>query len=664
MQTVSTTLNLTVQGTSGEEMPNLVDVAQYGARVINAWWQWGTQATGVAGSNQITLASAQQIGVDLFQNGNGIVIYGAGPICAIPAPAAPVVTPGISQTETVSDAPVIPLPAGSSSYSYVVVARDLHGGLSPASPVTTIQSPAKLGETSVAVSTLNLTNNVMTITTTIPHGLVVGQNNTGTPIGPLIHLKDSSNSQIFSGWWIVNAVPNTNTIQITGTSRNSTTPINATGGSLTYFIGNRVTWTSQAGAWEYVICAQRPGDTSLHVIGVSMPSAGPVGNGYVVNSFVDWGPPLTGINFKLPQYITDACATATQPSNQYLSTTVVSGGGTTSLTLSNKLVNTVNGATVLIDNAPAFLAAAGVAVGNGQTLYISTTGHGQEYYQINSILNLPWAVDVLQVGQLRLGETIIVNSSTSWRAMGSGPAAQFAWKASPTVYVVEANPAFYVQNGAVQFDSVSITTDSNANQALLLVVDSAWGSVFKYLNLYTGGQNDMTGVAVIVRDSTNTVFEYPNFSGGPGYVIDQTWTPLVYMPESQNGSGATGGWAIKNGMFNRRGVFYRAQGGGGMNCEMDFVYIQGAITPFLALANSFGWVNAQLILKRMVMDTSSQAFLALWGLGGLIDAHVILEGTNNGGMGVEAGGGRPTILTGAPAVDEIHASLIANVLGQ
>jgi hypothetical protein len=635
--------------------PDLVDVVQYGARGVNAWWQYGTTATGVAGSSQVTVASAST-----FRNNDGIVIYGGGPAPAVSAaPAAPGVTPGISETETVPDAPMTPLTTGGASYSYSVIARDIHGGLSPASPITTIRNgPRKLGQSTIPISRLDLTGRVITATTAIPHGL------TDTRIGsPLVHFKDSSDSQTFSGWWDLSSITSPTTITIKDASRNSARPRNATGGSLVYFVGNRITWKPQPGAWEYVVCAKRPEDSSLRVISVSMPSAGPVGGSYTVASFVDWGTPLVGVNFKLPTYINDTSCAATRPTNDYLSTTVTSGGGTSILTLKDKLGHGVNGARALIDAAPGILAAARVAQQNGQTLYIPSAGRGQNFYQINSTLDLPWSLDVLQVGQLRLGETVIVNSATNWRARGSAAPPVFAWKASPSIHVVEANPGVYVEHGSVDFDSVSIGADENANQALLMVVDSAWGSTFSYLNLATGGPNDMTGIAFVLRDSTNTTFRYADFVGGPGYVIDRTWTPLVYMPESQNGSGSTGVWTIEHGMFNRRGILFRARGGGGLNCAMGPAYIQGSITPFLALENTWGIVSAQVILRRLAMDTSSQAFLALWGTGGSIGAQVDIEGTNNGGMGVEAKGGRPTILTGIPVV-ELTSREIWGVLGQ
>jgi len=215
-----------------------------------------------------------------------------------------------------------------------------------------------------------------------------------------------------------------------------------------------------------------------------------------------------------------------QPTNDYLSTMVVAGGGTPTLTLKDKLVNGVNGAKAFLDAAPGILAAAEVAGKNGQTLYIPSAGRGQNFYQINSMLDLPPNLDVLQVGQLRLGETMIVNAGMNWRGRSGAAPPQFGWKASPRVYVVEANPGIYLQYGALDFDSVSIGAGNGANQALLMVVDSAWGSTFKYLNLTTGGPDDMMGIALLVRDSTNTSFSYPNFSGGPDQVIDKTWTPF------------------------------------------------------------------------------------------------------------------------------------------
>jgi hypothetical protein len=347
----------------------------------------------------------------------------------------------------------------------------------------------------------------------------------------------------------------------------------------------------------------------------------------------------------------------------------VAGGGTPTLSLKDKLANGVNGAKALIDATPGILAAAQVAQQNGQTLYIPSPGRGPNVYQINSALDLPWSLDVLQVGRLRLGETVMVSPATNWRARGSAQSPEFAWKASPGVEVEEANPGFYLNGvgpGAIDFDSVTISANNAANQALLMVVDSVWGSTFNYLNLTTGGSNDTTGIALVLRDSANTAIRYPNFLGGPDQVIDRTWTPLVYMPESQDGSGATGTWNIEHGMFNRRGILYMASGGNTMDCALEPGYIQGAITPYLAVQNTVGWNDPQIVMRRIVMDTSSQAFLALWNtggqdIGGNVRAHVVLEGTN--GMGVEAGGGRPTLLTGV-AASELKSKNILGVLGQ
>jgi hypothetical protein len=639
---------------------DLVDIRQYGARAVNAWWQYGTTVTGTAGSNRLTVASPS-----IFRNADGIVIYGAGraPVVSS-APIKPTVMPGISETETVPDAPMVPLSKGTESYSYSIVARDLYGGLSAASPIATISNgPGKLGQHTIPIARLNLIGRVITATTAIPHGLAdrrIGSHYEG----PLVHLKDSTNSQTFSGWWDLSSIPSPTTVTITGTSRDSITPINATGGSLVYFTGNLITWKPIPNAWEYVVCGKRPGDPKPHVLGVTMPSR--PGGGYTVATFTDWGAPLTGVNLKLPSYINDSVCTQAQPSNDYFSSTVISGGGTTALTLKDKLVHGVNGTTAFVDATPGILAAARAAQQNGQTLYIPSAGRGQNFYQINSTLDLPRSLDVLQFGQIRLGETMIVNSSTNWTGRGSAAPPVFAWKSSPSIAVAEANPGVYVNGGADDFDSSTlIAAAGNDNQAVLMVVDNAWGATFRYLNLSTdpGGAEDLTGVALVVRASTNTKFEYPDLSGGPGYVIDQTWTPLVYMPESQDGSGSTGVWTIKDGMFNRRGILFRARGGGGLNCEMDRAYIQGSIRPFLALENTWGNVGAQVSLKRLAMDTSSQAFLALWGTGGSIAAQVDIEGTNNGGMGVEANGGRATILTGI-RVSDLTSRELGSALGQ
>ena len=95
-----------------------------------------------------------------------------------------------------------------------------------------------------------------------------------------------------------------------------------------------------------------------------------------------------------------------------------------------------------------------------------------------------------------------------------------------------------------------------------------------------------------------------------------------------------------------------------MECAMGLVIFREPSRRFLHCRTRMArWARDS---ERVVMDASSQAFLALWDTGGHVGAQLDIEGTNE--MGVEAGG-RPTLLTGI-AVSELKAKNIHGVLEQ
>lgn len=134
-----------------------IDVTAYGAVARDPNTVQTTTATTTAASGVVTLASA----ID-FVNGDGIVIWGAGAATSQSTPAAP----------TVLAASV----TGSKTINYKVVGVDINGGLTAASPATTIaNAPDNFTATPVAISSISQSSGVVSVVTSAPISAVVGQ---------------------------------------------------------------------------------------------------------------------------------------------------------------------------------------------------------------------------------------------------------------------------------------------------------------------------------------------------------------------------------------------------------------------------------------------------------------------------------------------------------
>ena len=173
-----------------------VDAANYGVRAVSPFVApaiAGITAKINSGSSTAFLSAAST-----FQNGDGVVIYGAGATNTMSTPAAPTVTPSLSASETGSLLDVA-APAGGTQYCYQVVARDVMGGLTAASRETcTATGATTLGSRTNSVSSITMANNIVTVTTSAAHGLAVGAmfNMAGVTV-------NGSTFNAFNGWFIV-----------------------------------------------------------------------------------------------------------------------------------------------------------------------------------------------------------------------------------------------------------------------------------------------------------------------------------------------------------------------------------------------------------------------------------------------------------------------------
>ncbi|MGA2481736.1 MAG: hypothetical protein ABSF92_01295 [Candidatus Acidiferrales bacterium] len=390
------------------------------------------------GSSTLTLSSALD-----FANGHGIVIHKAGPGSTLATPASVAVAPG-------------GILNGGTTYTYQVVAEDYAGGLTAASTTaSTTTGAATLGANTAIVTQCVRSGGTTTFTTSSNHNFANGQtvSVTGFNAGSGTFLDDCN------GTFYIVSTPSSTTFTINQSGMGDRT--DTSGGSAQVNAFNRVTWNYQAGALRYWV--YRGGS----LVGVSI-GVDPI--------WYDYGYDLVlGV---LPAYVPTSAPGSAQ--NGYLATTIVSGGGTTSLTLANAAGATVSSAVVLHDNSVNLLNAVAAAVSSGGgTVYFSTTlTGGNDVYPFNAAtqLNSPTAgrqVRLLISGLPYLNQPFVLGSSYTMEGSprNSGPSAflygyatRIGGSAFPLVYV-SANPykiqqyyknlefyALYNQQTGVYFD--------------------------------------------------------------------------------------------------------------------------------------------------------------------------------------------------------------------
>jgi hypothetical protein len=569
-----------------------VDVTAYGVRDVNP--STTPAAVGLTASiSSVTNPTVATISsASTFQNGDGVVIYGAGAPHSMTTPGAPTVTPSVARVGT-GTGDVVNGPSGSTTYNYQIIARDKNGGLTAASAVgSTTTGAASLGSQSVAITSSLRANDVVTVVTSAAHGLTAGS---------MVYINGTSDNS-FGGWYqVATAVDSTHFTFTSGLDTRNGATTSSAGGTVFWFNCNHLTWTAVTGAWEYYIYGRT--GASLTLLGVSRPN-----DTFTDLTFDDFGSPMMD-NISLPPFVP-----STPPSvatSDHLVTTIVSGAGTTTLTLANAASTTVSGATIRFDNAPNLLTAAA----NNSSIYIPVPTTGGSYV-VNSFLDLTaYNPTVIAPGGLWLNETVQIGASSKWYGepfQQKGSAPQFSFKYEPSISVNTANPGIYVRNANTITFSDFLFSSSPSNGALLMVVDGAFNHTFDNLSFSTGGgvpTNDYMSVGLLMRGAFGNAaysnhFRKLAFSGGPAQTNGVSATPLWYC----NDCGVT---EMDSVFLTRRGLLFRPDASGGF-LKIGFGYEQGGITPFLTVTgiSTAGNAGGNLDIQHTTLDTMAHPLVA------------------------------------------------------
>jgi hypothetical protein len=595
------------------------DVTAFGVKPLNHGAVTSTTAS-CEGTTAISLGSAA------FTNGDGLTVYGCGPTNKLGTPPAPKVIPSLAEAGTVpvSDRYAAGA-AGRSTYVYAVAAIDTHGGVTATGPTTTITTgQANLGQKSVGITSAIRTNDSVTYTTSSPHLLAVGAE---------VHVQGMSITN-FDYWGPVASTSDSThfTVVLTGFDTRQGLPSSATGGRAVYFTENFVYWNPVSGAIQYAVYGKRPGDSALGLLWIT-PITGQSGGGFPYCWYSDFGATMSS-NLSLSTAYPYVPSTApTSATNDYLSTTVVSGGGTTSIVVANAasriLGDRGTGTTAIFDDAPTILAAANsiswnAPSYNGGTLYFPPVpaAGGRECYIINSYLRLPAYTNIKGAGAICANAPIEISSNTNWDGSWASPEApSFSFSGRQTIYCYVWPCVYTNEVSHSTFSHMSIASGM-MNGDILWQSTDAYQDTWNDIAFDTGrdSNNDYFGIGFLAA-STSTGgniydFDHVSFTGGPSQTTDMTWAPLVLFMANRDSTGAYIGNSndlvnMSNIFLNLRGIEHDNYGGLAGYWNVEWIYRQGGITPLFTFWGGGGTVGGFISIKHSMQDTETSPLLAL-----------------------------------------------------
>jgi len=623
---------LTQVKNAGADMPYVgpnpwYDVRSFGARMVTT--PPSTTATISSGSAVARLAAAST-----FKNGDGVVVRGAGPTPTMPTPNGPKVTPSNASTTTGTGV-FVANASGATTYQYQVAAVDVLRGVTIASSATSISNgPATLGSQTVNVSSWTRTNNVVTVTTASAHNLVVGAGFSVTGDATL------------AGTYNIATVPdNTHFTFLTGLdTRNGALTVGGNTGIVTYYLANHISIAHVAGAQMYLIYGRAAG--SMTLLGATLPDSG-LTTDQLYNTWDDYGSPMTSI-------VLGDWAATTPPvavKNEDLVTTIVSGAGTTTVTLANTASSTATTQNFLFDNTIAVIAAMVAARDGAGIVYIPCGSAANTVLVLNAVLNVspfPSYVSIRQCGGVSAVDTIKIGQ-TIWEGERS-PAfgGSFTFDNYPTIVSSTAYPVI-ASMGPWKMQYITLKQISPDG---VIWVDDRNGSIpgwqMRNVNFISGGTADYLGRHFIVRT---------DISGGADVLMDHVAmtpgtgvapTPLLVDTEG------LGDFVFSHIMLNHRALYFGASSNGIGPGLIQNIYCQGCTMPKITLENNSGAGNAgvSLDINGSIEDTTNLSLVAsgtnlsgvvrIFGTNGVIGPLTTGSGSLNYQL-LSAGGGAQNI---------------------
>lgn len=648
----------------------------FGARAVGTTvYPHTTVATCTATSTAVTLSGTGQVSTAVFQNGDGISLFGCG--FAWNGTGTPSSTPGAPTITNViatggaalgggnyaSSVNVVDgTGQGATTTSYKIVAVDKYGAYTAASSAgTTTTGQATLGVTNCTINTESLSGSTITVTFAAPCYVTAGA---------MVHVTGTSVASPYTGWFALASV-NTGTYE----SMTMSGPISSTGlggattsssgGNMAFYYANHLKWTPIAGTYQYYIYR-----TNV-LIGVTKPSTSI--DGWIESQFDDYGSTYMASQ-SYPAWLPTSPPGAAVAAP--LSGTITNGANTTAITVSVPAQTSSGGGIATFDDGPTMQAAFNSAACVGglpctlAPVYIPpATNVGQTYvYPIFSYLVVPTQVNVKQAGELLLNATMEFQGSNDWDGSWANYAGmQFSNNGNSLIAVATANPGILVSGSWVHIHDVQVQSSGVTNGGTLIVSESVNGPTLDRVNLLAGGQGsaDYLSMCFVGRSTGAGGTDYwwtgVTCNSGPNQVANKSWTPNMYFPPFQNGSGALLNnqqifFKCTDCNWSIRGIEQEQSAGNGGTWELSGMHRQGGITPMLLLGNSLGAVGAFIHLNYVVLDSESVSTVASVGNGATVNPYIIANMLLDSSS--DSGGIPPPFTGTAPNCATVFASAI------
>jgi hypothetical protein len=538
----------------------MTDVRTFGTHATFS----STTATTTRGQPTVSLNDLQS-----FRNGEYTTIFHAGPPCRLSTPGAPTVMPSVNAggLETISAG------AGSSGFAYEIVAADKFGCYTAASVAGSTSAGNTLGQQTISITSGTRSNNLQTVTTSKAHGLVAGQ---------MVYIRYFSTSDAsFEGTWIVYTVPDpTHFTFLSSLDTRAGASTSFAGGTLISFNVNKISWTAVKGAWKYYIYG-RTGGMFTRLGQTLFPY------------WVDYGSPMND-NQTFPVWI--PISAPSSGANDHLTTQIVSGGGTKTLTLAASAGASVSGTTIKSDDGPALKAAASEI--NGGAVYIPPSG-----IIINSFTQLNksfFSYNLRMAGDITLNDTLEFLGSVSATGTNNPPRGAFGWLGGSS-FVGTAYPLVTTDSGPNHFYNVifNCTALNGCLDFAAVVNDSNINDTFEYVYWSSGaGQtSDCVGQnAIFATGGFSFRFKFNTFATspcGPNSESSVGLSPIpsvVFTPRLDDNT-PTGNFVVESSWFLNRGAF-DLDGGtspyGVPYGRMSDIQTQNSLMPILQFTGLYG----------------------------------------------------------------------------
>jgi hypothetical protein len=537
-----------------------------------------------SGSTTLTCPS----GSGDFLNGHGVVIPKVGAATSLTTPGQPTVTP----TNLLN---------GSTIYTYQVIGEDRQGGLTASSTSgQTTSGAATLGANNINFSSCVRTNGVATYTSSVAHNLQAGaQVNISGFTGGVF---DSCNG--------VKTIASTTSTTFTTNDGQLANETNTTGSPIVTVIACN-TLTFPSGSFS--------GINTIHYWIYRNGALAGVAAG-IDPWFQDCG---SNVN-TAPSYVPGTPPGSAQPG--YLASTIVSGAGSTSLTLANSAATTASNAVVLHDNSLNLKAAIQAAYNNGGgAVYIS---NGLGYVPFNATLDLTNGLNNTFSYSVKIhsnNDFVLINQP--WILRGALDVEGEPHQTSSFAYV---NGAQFIGAATPMFLIPEVNGVNGIHLSRLLMAPAG----IQQTAILTDSGTDGGGTAGLVLDDVNII----NAASGLGrpLVFKGGFDYFLNRGNCQNGAGSFTGTACLQFTNVSPAVTSGGLGQISYRVKLNGMYFAGGAVDVDCLPNSLSVSSADLEFSTTLFESAVAPFLRFNCPGGffnIVSLHDITESDSVVGFG-------------------------------